>query len=106
MYDRIEPVVPGQIVEQFLIADIAFDKASLRCNRPPESGRQIVQDNHFLTGIGERVNHVAAYITSSSGYQNRHADAPPDAFNTNIPYLHDLTQIGAQCVGYPGRSKN
>ncbi len=72
MDDGVDPVLRDRLRDQRLIADIADDKWHARRHRPVEAGREIVEHDHTLAGVEQRVDHVAADIAGAAGDQDRH----------------------------------
>ncbi len=64
--------------DQRLIAGLADDERHAFGHRPVEAGREVVEHDHALAGIDQRVHHVAADIAGAAGDQDRH-DGDPTA---------------------------
>ena len=62
--------------DQRLVAGLADDERHALGDRPVEAGRQIVEHDHALAGIGELVDHVAADIAGAAGDQDCHVGQP------------------------------
>ena len=73
MHHGIERVIGHQPVEKRLVTDIAFDQLGLGRDRPPVTGRQIVEHHDIFADIGQCHHHVAADIACAAGDQNAHA---------------------------------
>ena len=76
MDDGIDVVLGDDRADQFLVADIADKQQRVGRQRGTEAGRQVVQHDHWLAGVGQRVNHVAADIPGAAGDQNGHLIVP------------------------------
>ena len=61
---------------QRLIADVADHELGARRHRPVEAGGEIVEHDHALAGVDQRVDHVAADVAGAAGDQDRHAINP------------------------------
>ena len=59
--------------DQRLIADVADDERHARRHRPVEAGGEVVEHDHALAGVDQRVDHVAADVAGAAGDQDRHA---------------------------------
>jgi hypothetical protein len=55
------------------VAAIADGERRARRDRPIEAGGEIVEQHDALSGIDERVNHVATNIAGAADDQDRHA---------------------------------
>src|SRR5450432_2820241 len=72
MDDRIDSVVCDKRGHKGLIPAIADDKRRALRNGPIEPGRQIVEHDDALAGVGEGMRHVAADVAGAAGDQNGH----------------------------------
>ena len=76
MDDRVDAVLRDQRGDQRLVADVADDRAWRPAHRPVEAGGQVVEHDHALAGVDQRVHHVAADIAGAAGDQDGHAKSP------------------------------
>ncbi len=72
MDDRVNAVPGDELCDERLIAGVAVDENRSRGDRPVESGREIVEHDHALAGVDERMNHVASDVAGAAGDQDRH----------------------------------
>ena len=61
-----------ELGHQRLVAGLADHERHPLRHRPIESGREIVEHDHALAGIDQRVDHVASDIAGAAGDQDRH----------------------------------
>ena len=76
MDDRLDAVVADDFCNERLIAALADDQRNALRNRPVKAGREIVEHDHALAGVGKRVHHVTADVAGSAGNQDRHISRP------------------------------
>ena len=77
MDDGVYAVLRHELGHQRLIASLADDDRHALRHRPIEAGGEIVEHDHALAGIDQRVDHVASDIAGAAGDQDRH-DGEPD----------------------------
>jgi hypothetical protein len=66
--DRVDGFIAQQPADKLLIAAVADNERHARRDRPVMAGRQIVEDDHTLAGVGKLEHHVAANIARSASY--------------------------------------
>ncbi len=71
---------------EVMVAGIARYKLDVLRHRPPESGRQIVENDDVLAGIAQREHHMAADVARPTRDQNTHG--------TTLPHGNSLLAIG------------
>ncbi len=72
MNDGIDLVRFQHLVDQRLVSDIADDEWQAVRYRSAETGGKVVDDDHFLAGIAQFHNPMAADIAGSAGNKHTH----------------------------------
>ncbi len=67
MYDRIDGVVGDKAAHERLVGNIALAEDDVIRHNPAEASAQVIQDDDFLTGITEVLDHVAADVAGAAG---------------------------------------
>jgi hypothetical protein len=57
------------------VSGVSFDKTRCRGNECPQSGRQVVEDDHVFSPIHQGVGRVAADITGAASHEYAHEDS-------------------------------
>ncbi len=76
MDDGVYGVLAQNCAHARLVPGIRHDERRRRGHGPVEPGRKIVEHQHALAGVEERVHHVASDVTGSAGDQDRHVFLP------------------------------
>ena len=69
MNDRVDFLLADDGRDERLIAALADDERSARCDGPIEARGQVVEHHHALAGVAQRVDHVTADIAGAAGDQ-------------------------------------
>ena len=72
MNHGVDAVLCDRPRHQCLIADVADQELCFRRHRPVESGREIVDHNHTLAGVDQRIDRLATNVAGAAGDQDRH----------------------------------
>ena len=68
MDDGLDLVLRDQRAHARLISRLCDDERRALRHRPVEPGRQIVEHDHALAEIDQRVNHMTSDITGAAGH--------------------------------------
>ncbi len=75
MDNRRDAMVADELGDERAVAGVSDDERRVRRYRPFKSGRKVVEDNHALAHVEERVDHMAADVTGAPRHENRHGPA-------------------------------
>ena len=78
MDDALDVMRRDHALDQVLVAGIADEHRHAFGHEGGKSGRQIVDDDHALTGFRQRVNRVTSDVAGAAGDKHSHAHPSPD----------------------------
>src|SRR5215471_2635864 len=76
MHDRSRSVPGDRLCYQLSVTRRASDEWHFVGQQKTESGRQVVEYDHWLAEVSEFMHHVAADIAGAASDQDRHESSP------------------------------
>jgi hypothetical protein len=97
MNDCVNLVLCDQLSHKGHIASVALDENGTFVNKTPETGGEVIENDHLLALVHQRVNHMASDISRATCDENRHAPPDPDllTFPATIP-CYKAKQLGLE----------